>query len=151
MEYVRVLFRLYIKEVNIYSCVVVSIRKDLWLTVKTRDDIFALASEESGLVERWWRDPTKKDSVEIKPLWILSWYEPPLYYSERYPGEYDKELWELEGKYAQPLSGEEKKEEETKPKEERKEEGKPIAFGLGALLFILLLLFLLTEKEKART
>ena len=145
MEYVRVLFRLYVEEVNLYSCVVVSIRKDLWLTVKTRDDIFNLASDESDLVRRWWRDPTKRDKVEIKPLWVLTWWEPPLYYSERYPGEYDKELWELEGKYSRPLSEEEKKEEEVK----REEEVKPIALaGLGALLLILLLLFILTEKEK---
>jgi len=149
MEHVRVLFRLYVKEVNLYACVVVSIRKDLWLTVKTRDDIFNLASDESELVRRWWRDPTKRDNVEIKPLWVLAWWEPPLYYSERYPGEYDSMLWELEGKYSTQLREEEKKEEEVKRKVA--EEGvKPIALagGLGALLLILLLLFILTEKEK---
>jgi hypothetical protein len=150
MEYVRVLFRLYVEMIDLYSCVVVSIRKDLWLTVKTRDDIFNLASDESELVRRWWRDPTKRDKVEIKPLWVLAWWVPPLYYSEHYPGEYDQLLWELEGKYSRLLSEEEKKKEEEVKREE--EEAKPIPLaGLGALLLILLLLFILTGKEEEKT
>ena len=152
MWYIRVRFRLKRETEDLWDNVVVSIKKELWDTVKTRDDAFNYGSDESELIRRWWRDPTKRDKVEIIPLWKFDYWVPALYFTERYPGEYDNVLWELEGKKATALSEDEKKEfgREEEKEEEKKEEAKPIALisGLGALLLILLLLFILTEKEK---
>jgi len=152
MWYIRVRFRLKRETEDLWDNVVVSIKKELWDTVKTRDDAFNYGSDESELIRRWYRDPTKRDKVEIWALWKLDYWAPPLYFTETYPGEYDAILWELEGKKATALSEDEKKEfgrEEEKAEEKKEEEVKTLAFaGLGALLLILLLLFILTEKEK---
>jgi hypothetical protein len=152
MWYIRVRFRLKRETEDLWDNVVVSIKKELWDTVTTRDEAFNYGSDESELIRRWWRDPTKRDKVEIWALWKLDYWAPALYFTERYPGEYDSTLWELEGKKATALSEEEKKEfgreerREEGKEEERKEEG--ITFGLGALLLLLLLFILLSESEK---
>jgi len=148
-EYIRVRFRLKREEEDLWDNVVVSILREKWLTVKTKEDAFNYGSEESDLIRRWWRDPNKRDKVEIFPLWKLSYWVPALYFTERYPGEYDSTLWELEGKKAMALSEEEKKEfgrEEKKEEKKEEEEKKPIAFGLGVLLLLLLLFILMSEK-----
>jgi len=137
---------------DLWDNVVVSIKKELWDTVKTRDDAFNCGSDESELIQRWWRDPTKRDKVEIWALWKLDYWAPTLYFTERYPGEYDNTLWDLEGRKATALTEEEKKvfgkeEEREEGREEiKKEEGKPLMFGLGALLLLLLLFILMSEK-----
>jgi hypothetical protein len=149
MWYIRVRFRLKREAEDLWDNVVVSILREDWLQVTTRDQAFDLGSNESELIRRWWRDPAKKDKVEIWALWKLDYWVPALYFTERYPGEYDSTLWELEGKKAIALSEEEKKEfgREEKKEEEKKEEGK-ITFGLGALLLLLLLFILISESKK---
>jgi hypothetical protein len=148
MDYVKVRFRLHVEVPELWANVVVSIRKDLWDKVTTRDQAFELGSYESELIRRWWQDETKRDKVEITPLCVTDHWDPPIYYSERYRGELDETIYELVCKGGRPIEGREERREETR--EETREEAKFFVFGgLGALLLLLLLLLIIfEEKEK---